>query len=570
MELFLIDAIGPFFRGYERKKINWSKIPFEHLSLEEPARSAQFSLVRQDMREFARRVQPLGVNAVTLDDVMHLTDHPFYEPEVREAIGIYREEFEQLFALLQEQGLQIYLTMDVYSATPALREVLQDKPERIEEFLEDLVRRCLEDFPQIAGIIFRVGESDGLDVKGIFRSCLYLKTPKSLNRFIHRMLPLFESFGRRMILRTWTVGAHSVGDLIWHRDTLATALKGVDSQAFILSMKHGESDFFRYLPLNKNFFRTSVQKIIELQSKREYEGCGEFPAFIGLEHEHFARELAGASNMVGVSVWCQTGGWVPFRRLAFIGDGSLWTEINTAVTFSLFRDRLSLEEAVCRVAGERSCGKMLEFLRLSEEVVRELYYHPEFAQQKLYFRRLRVPPLIGVYWNTVFVNHSLKKLLSHYISEPEAGLGTAMAAMEKLRRMEKLAKRLDLPSEDVVFMRHTFGILALAREYFYRPYDEALKTRLKQAKKRYKKAYPKAERQRYAIRLNFSPFRLHSRFLRWSLALLLRRKRGYRLVDQIFTIHLLSLMFRLITRASPRLVPKFARKSAMGVETIFR
>jgi hypothetical protein len=31
MELFLIDAIGPFFRGYKRKRINWSKIIFTHL-----------------------------------------------------------------------------------------------------------------------------------------------------------------------------------------------------------------------------------------------------------------------------------------------------------------------------------------------------------------------------------------------------------------------------------------------------------------------------------------------------------------------------------------------------------
>ena len=570
MELFLIDAIGPFFRGYSRKKINWSKIPFEHLATEEPERGKQFAGIREDIGQFAGKVRKIGANAVTLDDVAHLTDHPLYEPEVRKSIAAYREEFCRIFDILRGQGLHVYLTMDVFSATPALEKALEGRADSIDAFLVELVERCLDDFPQVAGIIFRVGESDGLDVKGVFRSRLYLKSPRALNRFIQRMLPLFEQRGRKMILRTWTVGAHRVGDLIWHRDTLATALSGVESTAFILSMKHGESDFFRYLPLNKNFFRTPVQKIIELQSKREYEGCGEFPAFIGLEHEHFARELASAPNMVGVSVWCQTGGWVPFRRLAFIDQGSVWTEINTAVTFQLFRDKLSLEEAVSRVAGERSASEMLELLRLSEEVVRELYYHPEFAQQKLYFRRLRVPPLIGVYWNTIFVNHSLKKLLSHYISEPEEGLSIAQASLDKIRRMESLAERLQLPVNDVIFMRHTFGLLALAREYFYQPYDEALRTKLKQAKKRYKKTYPKSVRPRYAVRLSFKPFRLHGRFLRWSLYLLLRRKRGYRLIDQIFTIHLLSVLFRLITRASPRLVPKFARKSAMGVETIFR
>ncbi|MDO6459417.1 hypothetical protein Q4485_01760 [Granulosicoccaceae sp. 1_MG-2023] len=570
MKLFLIDAIGPFFRGYERKKINWSKIPFTHLPTAGPARDTQFAQIREDLDVFAGRVKALGVNAVTLDDVVHLTDHPFYEAPVREQIAVYSAEFRRIFDLLADHGLQIYLTMDVYSSTPGLQKRLGNDKRRINAFLQDLVARCLDQYPQLAGIIFRVGESDGLDVKGLFRSQLYIKTPAMLNRFIHDMLPLFESRGRTLILRTWTVGAHSVGDLIWHRDTLASALEGIDSEAFILSMKHGESDFFRYLPVNKNFFRTPVQKIVELQSKREYEGCGEFPAFIGLEHEHIARELAGAPGMVGMCIWCQTGGWVPFRRLAFIGQGSLWTEINTAVTLALFRDGLSLEEAVCRVAEERPASAMLEFLRLSEEVVCELYYHKEFAEQKLFFRRVRVPPLIGVYWNTIFVNHSLKKLLRYYTSEPEAELSAASAALEKIRRMEVLAERLDLPVADVVFMRHTFAILALARSYFYQPYDESIRERLRKAKKQYKKTYPKTLRPRYAVRLDFTPFRLRGRFLRWSLALLLRRRRGYRLIDQIFTIHLLSYLFRLISRASPRVVPKFARKSAMGVETLFR
>jgi len=88
-------------------------------------------------------------------------------------------------------------------------------------------------------------------------------------------------------------------------------------------MEHSESDFFRHLPLNSNFFRTNIPKIVELQSKREYEGCGEFPSFIGFDHERYARELASAPNMLGISVWCQTGGWLPFRRLTYIGNGKL-------------------------------------------------------------------------------------------------------------------------------------------------------------------------------------------------------------------------------------------------------
>ncbi|MEM0969367.1 MAG: hypothetical protein AAGJ31_08465, partial [Verrucomicrobiota bacterium] len=70
MELFLIDAVGPFFRGYEKARINWSKVPFEHLHTEGPAREKQWSQIRKDMATLAQEIREIGYNAVTLDDVI--------------------------------------------------------------------------------------------------------------------------------------------------------------------------------------------------------------------------------------------------------------------------------------------------------------------------------------------------------------------------------------------------------------------------------------------------------------------------------------------------------------------
>ena len=455
----------------------------------------------------------MGYNAATLDDVAHLTDHEVYESEVRKKIAVYSAEFRLLFATLKSHGLSVYITMDVFSSTPASKRFLDGSDDTIEQFLIELLDKFLTHYPEVSGVIMRIGESDGLDVNDDFKSELYIKSAARLNRLLKVVLPVFEKHQRHLILRTWTVGAYRIGDLIWHRNTLSRTLQDIDSDCFILSMKHGESDFFRYLPLNKNFFRNNCQKIIELQSKREYEGCGEFPAFIGLELEHFARELVEAKNLVGVSVWCQTGGWVPFRRLAYIGKGSLWTEINTEVAIRIFRYGESLEQAIEQISGSENSAKLLEFLRLSEEVIRELYYHEEFAKQTLFFRRVRIPPLIGVYWHTIFVNHSLRRLLRYYVSDRESGLRSAEIAFAKIKRMERLADDLGLPAEDVVFMRHTLGIMALARQYFYRPFDEAICDRLRRAKKRYKKTYPKGTRRRFAVRLNFEPFQVRKTFL---------------------------------------------------------
>ena len=385
MELFLIDAIGPFFRGYDRKRINWSKIPFQHLATQGAERERQFAQIRRDMAQLARRVSATGFNAVTLDDLAHLADHAWYEPPVRERIQAFRDEFRLVFDLLQAHGLAIYVTADLMTYTPESKRRLGDSFDANVDFLKTQVDSFLHDFPQVDGLIFRIGESDGVDVRDELRSELFFRSPDSLNRALHAVLPLFESHGKRLILRTWTVGAYRVGDLMWHGKTFDRTLQGIRSDQFAVALKHGESDFFRYLSVNRSFFRTDIPKIIELQSKREYEGCGEFPSFIGWDYAQYAEELRQARNILGISVWCQTGGWTRFRRLAYVGDGSPWTELNTRVTLRIFRDNASVEEALAECIDGSQVAPFLEFLRLSDEVIKELLYTPEFAGQRLFF-----------------------------------------------------------------------------------------------------------------------------------------------------------------------------------------
>ena len=105
MELFLIDAIGPFFRAAPNRRINWSKIPFARLDLAEEARRDQFDQIGRDLRVFAAKARAVGYNAATLDDVTHLAVHPWYEPEIRAHIRIFREEFRRLFRIVADEGL---------------------------------------------------------------------------------------------------------------------------------------------------------------------------------------------------------------------------------------------------------------------------------------------------------------------------------------------------------------------------------------------------------------------------------------------------------------------------------
>lgn len=569
--LYLIDAIGPFFPGYDRFRINWSKLPwirFQDMGAEEMGEA--FERIREDMRTFCRNVSDIGYNGVTLDDVPHLAFHDLYEKSTMERITLYREEFRKLFEVIREEGLHIYLTMDILTFTPELEKKIGKNPSAQRQFLVELLERFFRDFPEVAGVVFRIGESDGLDIKEQFRSKLVLKSPAMVNRMLGAVLPVFERHGRRCIFRTWTVGAHKVGDLIWHEATLEKTVEGISSPALVLSMKYGESDFFRYLSLNRNFWVSEIPKIVELQTRREYEGCGEYPSFIGGDYEQIAIELRDAPNVVGISVWCQTGGWTPFRRLAFLDDSAIWTEINTFVTLRLFKHGELVEEAVSHLPNARNTAALLELLRLSEHVILQLLYLPEFARKRFYFRRVRIPPLLGVYWHHIFVAHSLKKMLEHVVDEGEAAVRAGHAAMAKIKRMRMLALQCHLPEEDIEYMEYTFGIIALAREYFFRPYDEDIRKRLEKAKKKYKKKYPKGTRYRYTVKLDFKPFKLNRRYLRLFANHLIRKKPDYRFIDKIIGLRLLSIAYFALKRSRPKIVPKIARKSAMGLDAIFK
>jgi hypothetical protein len=573
VNIFLIDAIGPFFRGYSKQQINWSKIPFQHLRLDLEGRRNQFDQIAVDMDLFASKVSKIGYNSVSLDDVAHLAPDPCHGPQINKTIHILMEEYQKLFKVLKDHGLDIYLTMDILSFSPGLKSKIADNKAKGIQFIKTQVNSVFSNFPEISGIIFRIGESDGKDVKGDFKSELFLRTPKEVNTMIRELLPVFESYQRTFILRNWTVGAYQIGDFIWHRRTTARVLKGIDSPNFVVSMKYGESDFFRYLPLNKHFFRLKARKLIELQARREYEGCGEYPSFIGWDYHSYARQLQTAENIAGISVWCQTGGWLPFRRLTYLEKSGIWNELNSYVTLKVFKEQHSVEDAVtcfCKEFEIKDEHTFLQLLQLNDEVIKELLYIKEVAEQKLFFRRVRIPPLFTVYWNNIFISDSVRTILRHFVKNPEESIQQGFAALKKIEQMKELAVNLNLPHADLQFMADTFHILALARAYYFFPDNNKVQQHLKKAKKRYKKLYPKTSRPRYRIKTNFKPVPLDIKHLVFLSRFCLRTQRGYRVVDYLFTIHVLGFLYRIFVLINPKKIPSFARKHAMGISTIFR
>jgi glycosyltransferase involved in cell wall biosynthesis len=66
--------------------------------------------------------------------------------------------------------------------------------------------------------------------------------------------------------------------------------------------------------------------------------------------------------LIGVSIWCQTGGWHGFRRLALLeDDGSdIWIRLNVAAIVGILRDGETLEACVAKVVGDGPVREKLE------------------------------------------------------------------------------------------------------------------------------------------------------------------------------------------------------------------
>ncbi len=563
-----MDAIGPFFCGLRKKKVNWSKIPFTHL---DGLSEDEWEGIGVELRRFAGAAREQGYTAVSLDDVGHLAHHALHEEAVRERIAGFRNRFEPLIRMLgEEYGLEVYITSDVLPLTPALEEILDGDHAAMEAYFRGLVARLLDEMPVLSGVILRIGESDGTDVKDEVRTRLHVRCPDELNGMLKDLLPEFEKRGKTLILRTWTVGAHPVGDLMWNAETLRRALEGIKSECLIISMKHGESDFFRYLPLNPLFREGGCRMMIEVQARREYEGAGEYPSFLGTECEEWARELADCPHVVGVSVWCQTGGWHRFHRRAFLEeDGSdVWIRINTSVVIAVFRDGMSAREGVRRVVGDGQVEAVMRLLGNAERVVRELLYVGAYARKTLYFRRVRIPPLFHVYWDTVFVNTGVRSLLRWLVDDPGEELRAGEQAFELFSAMLEDAREAGLRVEDNEHMRDWMAILLCVRRYCLGPRDEELEKRIAEVKRAYKERWPKV--RRYRIRISSGGLGYPSTAVGAMARMFFRSGSAYRVWDRCFVLPMPGVLYRSLHCCSPDSLPKFLRKSAMGVDVVLR
>jgi len=568
-QLCLFDGLSPFFLDRQDGATNWSKIPFARLERDGLLDPAKADAVVQAFDRYIATMASLGYSAVAIDDLSHLVVHDFYPEPLRRKLRSYHDFYDRLFATIKAHDLKLLITTDYMFFHPSIEQHLRDGRQTAADLFRDTLRSAFAVFPQVDGIVLRIGESDGVDVEADFKSRLTIKRPTEARALLQRLLPLFDGLGKTLVFRTWTLGAYPIGDLMWNRRTYDAVFRDIASPNLIVSLKYGDADFFRYLEINPLFFHGPHRKIVELQCRREYEGMGEYPSFVGWVYaEYLAALRRRQSNLVGIYA-VQAGGWAPFAKLAYCANGSLWNELNTYVTVNLFTDDAPLAEIVaafCRAKGIEDVDRFLQLLTLSDEAIEEGLYVREFARQSLYFRRVRVPPLIWVFWHNVTAGGVVGRLYGHLVRDKAAAVAEGHRAVDTVRAMLRLAQELRLPDGDLRFQLDTFAILAVLREVLFSLDTPETHARLEVLLTDYRRRYPHGYRFDYAPR---SPdrFRLPAALL---FHLLIRHEMPYRRADHLLLNRHVTRLKALAVRLQQSKLPRFVDKQGMSVDALLR
>jgi hypothetical protein len=571
LDLFIIDASAPFFiHCPEHAEINWSKINFSMLEKNNRLDTEKCHEVIGQFESYIKKVNSIGYNAISLDDLAHCVSHSFYPSDLSHKISDYQSFYLDLFKIVSKSKMKIFINSDVMFFNKHIEDYTHNGTKNLTNFFVRSISKLLKTFPEVSGVILRIGEADGVDVREEFHSRLVINKIRQLRYLLRAVLPVFERYERYMILRTWTLGAYEIGDMIWNEKTLSAVLDGFESDFLVTSHKYGESDFYRYLNITPSLFTGTQKKILELQARREYEGFGEFPSFTGFDHERYARYLQNNDTLIGISVWCQTGGWSHFKRLTFVKNSSVWNELNVFAAIMIFKYGYSAEKSIIEFSKHyfqsADPEDFIVIMRLAEKVIKELWYIPEFSSKRLYFRRTRVPPLLWIFWDTILINHTLRKILRRFVHERREAIADGYRALYKINKLKSIAIKNGIPVDDIEFQYATFNILAIAREYFLGQWDPQIQTRLETAVKKYNETYPHG----FHFNYDFSPTRLKKQLIKSIFWLSLRSHPHYRIIDKLFLLRFAGIIYPIIHFWGKRRLPDFTRNQAMGIQTLFR
>ena len=408
--------------------------------------SAAFALERTHLEMYTRKMSGWGYNAISMPFFLEFInfDRVSDGQEVYGEQSIYRERHDSLVAGFRElmdisagQGLSTFLWTDMVALTTPLENYFRRRFGSVDTENESLwevyqlgVEELFEKFPGVEGIILRIGEAGTIYNKPgwDYRSELLVRTASAVELMLNAFLRAAEKYDRTIIFRTWSVGVGQIGDMHTNPDTYLKVLGNLHSEHLIVSTKYCEGDFYSWLPLNPTFLTGDQRRMVEIQAKREFEGFGSFPNYVGPLHQRAVQSLLETNTLVeGAWVWTQYGGPLragpmviyPFYGFNVINDLNVYAVSRVLQDPYLPIDSITSEWVRGYFGSDTTLVReVVACMNGSYPVMLQGLYISEFAQYKVHAMGLEPPPMLWIFeWDILGASSSVFSNIYHITRE---------------------------------------------------------------------------------------------------------------------------------------------------------
>lgn len=451
---------------------------------------------------FARHIVAQGFTAIAVPGLIEFLSF--------DAAGVYaqhpdrvaqaqamRDAYRPMLTYAESLGLEVYLRTDMLTLTTPLEEYFVDRFGSLattDADFWDVYTGAMDELyaalPQLDGVVIRIGEAgDVYDVPGFdYYSRLAVKNVDEVRAMLTALSAQAEKSDTDVIFRTWSVGVGAVGDMHTDAESYHAVLDGMDSPNLVVSTKYTLGDFYSHLPFNDTLEVGDQRRIVEFQSRREFEFFGAFPNDLGvLYRDALHRFLAANENVEGVWVWTQDGG--PWRAgpMSLELTSGFWQlyELNTELAVRLARDpsadpaELTADWAHRWLSDDPATVAAIgEAMTLSREAIAEGLYIGPFAEKKVFAIGLEPPPMMWLFeWDIVTGDSAVLDVISAISRDDlDAAIDGGRRALDAVDRMQVLVDRTDAGSwypgmreqftAALAYERSTLEVLAGYREFF--------------------------------------------------------------------------------------------------------
>ncbi|MBO2458881.1 hypothetical protein [Actinomadura violacea] len=366
-----------------------------------------------------------------------------------------RAAFGPVWRYAHDMGMKVYFQTDMLALSPPLKRYLghiDTASPRLWSVYRAGLHELFTGLPYADGVMIRIGEGGG-DYKLAgwdYRSEIEVTTVPQVRAMLKALLGQADADGRDIVFRTWSVGVGAVGDMHTNPASYHKVLDGIDDRHLIVSTKYSLGDFYSGLPFNTTLATGGQRRIVEFQSRREFEGFGALPNDLGdLEQRALRTLLAANPNIVGVWDWTQDGGPLhagPMTLYLRTGFWQMW-DVNVYVTARLAWDPDTDTAAATRdwirrtfsgdPATVAAIGQVMASSRSA--VTNGLYIGP-YADHRVKALGLEPPPMMWIFeWDIVTGDGAALDTI-YRVARPrlETAIAEGRTAVETAHRMRAL------------------------------------------------------------------------------------------------------------------------------------